>query len=155
MTSFVWLCRSHHLFLRKEYAYPQITPVNKHGMRKLAAVSIPIFNGKSWGVLSWTLLGCISKNHGVKRVMLAVASCLDPASFLDISPLHCHVIAHVCHMRQCLRENKLTSLFLRWVTFHSSLSSSPGRVIALTKLLFSLFLGENNTSHILQSTTCY
>lgn len=47
--------------------------------------------------------------------MLAVASCLDPASFLDISPLHCHVIAHVCHMRQCLRENQLTSLFLRWV----------------------------------------
>lgn len=47
--------------------------------------------------------------------MLGVASCLDPASFLDISPLHCHVIAHACHMRQCLKENQLTSLFLRWV----------------------------------------
>lgn len=144
--SLVWLCRSCNLFLRKEYAYPQITPfVDEESMRKLAAVSRPIFNSIVLRHSSSNTPQTQQKKLWVRPVMLAVIAWLDPASFLDISPLHDHMIDYACHMRHSLREKWLTSWFLRLAIslFVQLLYQHSNK---LYKALFPYFFGTEEYS---------
>ena len=146
--SLVWLCRSYNLFLRKEYAYPQITPfVDEESMRKLAAVSRLIFNSTVLGHSFLNTPQTQQEKLWVRQVMLAVIACLDPACFLDVSPLHHHVTDYACHMRHSLREKQLTSRFLRLAIslFVQHLYQHSNK---LYKVLFPPFFGtEEYSSH--------
>lgn len=146
--SLVWLCRSCNLFLRKEYAYTQITPfVDEESMRKLAAVSRLIFNSTVLRHSSSNTPQTQQKKLWVRQVMLAVIACLDPASFLDVSPLHDHMIDYACHMSHSLREKWLTSWFLRLAIslFVQLLYQHSNK---LYKVLFPYFFGtEEYSSH--------
>jgi len=73
-------------------------------MRKLAAVSRLIFNSTVPRHSFLNSPQTLQEKLWVRQVVLPVIVCVDPASFLDVSPLHHHVIDDTRHMRHSLRE---------------------------------------------------